>query len=323
MRGIDVSQHNGNINWDKVKGQIDFAILRLGWIGNKNNHTIDTKFERNYNECKRLGIPVGVYVYCYSNNEDTVRSGAEWTVNQLNGKSLELPVYIDMEDDTIKGKGKDALTNICIAFNTVIEQSGRWAGVYANRDWFDNYLHKDIIKGKYTTWIATYIPGTDKYKGEYDIWQNSSNGSVEGINGRVDTNYMYRDLIEEINPHTLRYRSHLQDIGWTDFVNEGEVTGTTGESRRLEAIQIEATDLQYRVHLAHIGWTDWYNAGEIAGTTGESRRLEAIEFRSSRELIAQAHVQNIGWQDEVKGKNITIGTTGQSLRMEAFKLRFA
>lgn len=58
MRGVDVSQHNGVINWEVAKSQIDFAILRLGWIGNKNNHTIDTQFERNYNECKRLGIPV-------------------------------------------------------------------------------------------------------------------------------------------------------------------------------------------------------------------------------------------------------------------------
>ena len=161
--GIDVSEHNGTINWDTVKNQINFAILRLGWIGNKNNHTLDKQFERNYAECKRLGIPIGVYVYCYCNNADTAKQGAEWTLQRLSGKSLELPVYIDMEDSSIKGMGKGVLTDVCIAFNSVIESAGLWAGVYANLDWFNNYLYKETIKSKYTTWIAHYTSGSNKY----------------------------------------------------------------------------------------------------------------------------------------------------------------
>lgn len=206
--GIDVSQHQGTINWDKVKNNISFAILRLGWIGNKNNHTLDTQFERNYSECKRLGIPVGVYVYNYCNSEDTAKSGAEWTIKNLNGKTLELPVYIDMEDSSIKSLGKDKLTNIVIAFNTVIENAGLWAGIYANLDWYNNYLNKDTIKSKYTTWIAHYTSGTNKYEGEYDVWQNSSSGNVSGISGNVDTNYMYRDLISEIGNKTVSGNSN-------------------------------------------------------------------------------------------------------------------
>lgn len=201
--GVDVSQHQGTINWDLVKGNIDFAILRLGWIGNKNNHTLDTQFERNYSECKRLGIPVGVYVYCYSSSEETAKAGANWTVEKLKGKTLELPVYIDMEDNSIASRGKDVLTQIVFGFNQVIEKAGYWAGVYANRNWFDNYLYKDNIKKRFTTWIAHYgLSGTDKYKGEYDIWQNSSSGKVNGINGNVDTNYMHRDLLTEIKGNT-------------------------------------------------------------------------------------------------------------------------
>ena len=203
MFGIDVSEHKGKINWDSVKSQIDFAILRLGWIGNKSNHTLDKEFERNYSECKRLGIPVGVYVYCYCNCEDTAKAGAEWTLQHLSGKTLELPVYIDMEDSSIAGLGKEKLTNICIAFNTVIENAGLWAGVYANANWFNNYLNKDTIKSKYTTWIAHYTSGIDKYKGEYDMWQNSSSGKINGISSNTDTNYMYRDLVSEIGNKTV------------------------------------------------------------------------------------------------------------------------
>lgn len=103
-----------------------------------------------------------------------------------------------MEDNSIMNLSKDNLTNICIAFNSVVEANNKLAGVYANLNWFDNYLNKNIIKSKYTTWIAHYTSGDDRYQGEYDIWQNSSNGNLTGVNGNLDTNYMYRDLITEI-----------------------------------------------------------------------------------------------------------------------------
>ena len=220
MFGIDVSQHQGEINWDKVKSQIDFAILRLGWIGNKENHTLDTQFERNYSECKRLGIPIGVYVYCYSNCEETAKSGANWAIEKLKGKSLELPVYIDMEDNSIANQGKDILTNICITFNSIIETNGRWAGVYANKNWYDNFLNKDEIKRRYTTWIATYVDAVDKYKGEYDIWQNSSKGRIDGITGYVDTNYMYRDLITEVKGTTKKEEVQTPTKSVNELVDE-------------------------------------------------------------------------------------------------------
>lgn len=231
MFGIDVSEHNGTINWDIVKGQVDFAILRLGWIGNKENHTIDRQFERNYSECKRLGIPIGVYVYCYCSNEDTARSGANWSINKLSGKALELPVYIDMEDNSIANQGKQKLTNICIAFNTIIEQKGLWAGVYANENWFNNYLNKEEIKRRYTTWIASYKAGTNCYKGEYDVWQNSSGGKINGIDGKVDTNYMYRNLIAEIGNKTPSQPQTTKSI--VDLANE-VIAGKwgTGEARK-------------------------------------------------------------------------------------------
>lgn len=197
-KGIDVSHFQGNIDWNKVKGNIDFAILRLGWIGNNNNHTLDTKFETYYNACKSTGIPIGIYVYNYCNSEDTVKSGAEWTVNQLKDKGIDLPIYIDMEDRSIENLGKDKLTSICIAFNTVIENAGYWAGVYANLNWYTNYLNKDTIKARYTTWVAHYGISQDRYEGQYDMLQYSDTGTISGISGNVDMDIMYRYLINEI-----------------------------------------------------------------------------------------------------------------------------
>ena len=203
MRGIDVSHYNEPIDWNLVKGQIDFAILKMGNIGDGNKFWLDETFEKNYSECKRVGIPIGVYVYCYCNSPENARIAGEQVRNYLADKPLELPIYIDMEDAEIKIEGKDRLTEIVIAFNSEIEKANKWAGVYANLDWFNNYLHKDIIKLKYTTWIA-HIDNTnnqDKYKGQYDMFQYSWVGHINGIYGNkreVDMNMMYRDLISEI-----------------------------------------------------------------------------------------------------------------------------
>lgn len=189
-------------------------------FGNKNNHTKDRQFERNYNECKRVGIPIGVYVYNYCISEGAVESGAKWTIEQLQGRKLELPIYIDMEDSSGIGLGQVTNTNICIAFNTIIEQNGYWAGVYANLNWFNNYLNKDIIKSKYTTWIAHYGVSPLKYNGQYDILQYSSNYKVNGINGKVDINEMYRDLINEIKGN---------ETNGGDYIMKEYINGTTIE----------------------------------------------------------------------------------------------
>jgi len=188
--GIDVSKHQGEIDWERVKDQIDFAIIRLGWIGNKNNHTLDTWFEKNYSECKRLGIPVGVYVYNYCNSVDTAKQAANWTIKKLEGKTLELPVFIDMEDSSIASLGKNKLSNICIEFNNIIAKANFEPGIYANRNWFDNYLNKDL-RTKYTCWIAHYTNTDQNYDEEFSIWQYTSKGLIKGISGDVDLNIIY------------------------------------------------------------------------------------------------------------------------------------
>lgn len=202
-KGIDTSQHNGFIDWEKVKGQIDFAILRLGWIGNKNNHTLDEQFERNYHACRRLGIPIGIYVYNYCNSIETAESGANWVADILADKDIDLPIYIDMEDDSLIGFNKDRLTSIVCKFNYTLEQYGYWVGVYANKNWYENYLDKEVIKRRYTTWIAHYGVNENKYQGEYDMLQYKvdKKGSIEGISGEIDLDIMYRDLINEIGKY--------------------------------------------------------------------------------------------------------------------------
>lgn len=240
MFGIDVSEHNGIINWDIVKSKIDFAILKLGNIGDNKKFWTDPKFERNYNECKRLGIPIGLYVYCYSNELGNAEQAAKNVIEYLKGKSLELPVYIDMEDKEIAPEGKNKLTHIAVTFNTLVEKAGFWAGVYANKNWFNNYLDKAILSEKYTCWVAQYASKCDLNMKNIDIWQNSSTGKIEGIpgnNGNVDTNYMYRDLIAEINGSKLKsnVKKETQNtVSIVDLAND-VIKGKygDGEARRI------------------------------------------------------------------------------------------
>lgn len=122
----------------------------------------------------------------------------------------------------------------------------------------------------------------------------------------------------------LKYEVHIQNKGWQTCKENGELAGTTGECLRIEAIKIYADiNIQYRVHMQDKGWSEWFSNGCMAGSIGESRRIEAIEIISSKnEIKAQAHIQDIGWQEETKGTHIKIGTEGRALRLEALKLEF-
>lgn len=194
-QGVDVSKHNGTINWNNFNK--DFAIIRLGWIANSQNE-IDERFEENYRACKEHNIPVGVYVYTYVKTNERLKECAKWVVSKLQGKQLDLPVYFDLEDNSLTSLGKNKLTSMVIDFNTIIEQNGFWAGLYGNPNWFRNYLNIDELKKRYTIWIAHYGVDQNKYNGQYDLFQYTSTGRASGINGNVDLNIMYRDLISEI-----------------------------------------------------------------------------------------------------------------------------
>lgn len=190
-KGIDVSEHQKTIDWQKVKSSgIDFAILRVGWIGNSENHTLDKQFQKNYTECKRLGIPVGAYVYSYCVSDQATLSGANWTINQLRGKNLTLPVFIDVEDSQIEPLDRNSITSMCLRFCDTLYSNGYKTGVYASKTWLENKINADNL-GSYEKWIAQWN-STCTYNGNYSIWQYTDNGTVNGIDGNVDMDISYK-----------------------------------------------------------------------------------------------------------------------------------
>lgn len=194
--GIDVSENNGVIDWDSVAPQIDFAILRVAWLGNHNNHTEDSQYRRNYNECKRLGIPIGGYVYSYCESEEALISGAKKTLEILADDEFDLQLYLDLEDVQISGIDSETQTDNSIAFCRYIkENSDLDSGIYANLNWFENFLNLDkLIEENLPLWIAHWYVNTDEYQNSpYEILQYSNISHVDGINGFVDMNVLYKD----------------------------------------------------------------------------------------------------------------------------------
>lgn len=186
---IDVSHHNGTIDWESVKASgIDGAIIRCGF-GSDIASQDDTQWERNADECTRLGIPFGVYLYSYATTDSMAKSEAEHVLRLIKGYKLSYPVYYDLEENGTESGAAERARIFCEA----IEAAGYWAGVYANKNWWDNYL---TGLTEYTRWVARYNStlGMDNV----DMWQYTSDGSVTGISGRVDMNHCYRDFPKEI-----------------------------------------------------------------------------------------------------------------------------
>lgn len=193
-KGIDVSRHQGIFNWDKMKGKIDFAIIRASHGVNE----VDAQFERNYAECKRLGIPIGCYHYFYYS--DPAKHDAEIGnfLKTINGKKFELPVFVDYEEykldnpNTLGHLSADEITAHALKDIEKIKKAGHVAGMYANKNWLTNKMHPEKFGADVWIWLAQYA--TKKtYTGRTDMWQYTSSGLIDGYAGKLDMNECYRE----------------------------------------------------------------------------------------------------------------------------------
>lgn len=183
---IDVSKHNGVIDWAKVKKSgIYGAIIRCGYGDNVESQD-DIKFKYNADECTRLGIPFGVYIYSYAKTDAQAKSEAEHVLRLVKGYELSFPIYYDLEEP---GTEQFALSNAKV-FCDIIEKAGYMCGIYTGEWWWNNYL-----KGfdKYTKWVAKWSSNKPNVN-KVDMWQYSNKGQVDGIKGDVDMNYLYRNF---------------------------------------------------------------------------------------------------------------------------------
>lgn len=194
--GIDVSKWQKEIDWDKVKNEgVDFAIIRCGYRGSVTGSLVeDPYFEQNIKGARAAGIKVGVYFFTQAVNEVEAVEEASMVISLVRDYELQYPVFIDTEGAGGNGRA-DSLnveerTAVCEAFCTTVKNAGLEAGVYASRNWYNNKLTASTLE-TYAIWLAEYR-SVPLYQGYYQMWQYTSKGKINGINGNVDLNVSYR-----------------------------------------------------------------------------------------------------------------------------------
>lgn len=196
---MDVSRWQGNINWDKVKasGKIDGVMLRA--MGNSKTGVpskpyLDPTFERNYAECTRLDIPVGVYGYFKAVNRAEADKELALLKSALIGKTLRLPVAVDVEDALPAKLSKEVLTDLTAYELKTVQDWGFYSILYTYLSYADKHLYMTGAALKpYDVWLAAYRSQKPATVYPCGMWQHTSSGSVPGVAGNVDLSIAYKD----------------------------------------------------------------------------------------------------------------------------------
>lgn len=191
--GIDVSRHNGTIDWNAVKSSgVDYVIIRCGYRGSSSGALItDQNFKSNIKGATAAGLKVGIYVFSQAINEVEAVKEASLAVSLAKGYNLTYPIFIDTESSGGRADKIDVATRTAVvnAFCQTVQSAGYQAGIYASKSWYETKLSMSAI-GSYKIWLAQYA-AAPTYGGRYDMWQYSSKGTISGINGKVDLNLSY------------------------------------------------------------------------------------------------------------------------------------
>ena len=273
LQGIDVSGYQKDIDWQKVKDAgIDFAILKIGNINARepDGWYTDSRFQRNLSECERLGIPYGVYAYSYAKNADDAVKGANHIIALLEGHKPTLPVYLDLEDNSIKDTDH---ATIATAFCNTISAAGYTPGIYASASWFKNILTDPCFTNSgWGIWTAQYWYGQrydaslglgPEYPAKFDCWQYSILSTVPGIDGYCDINYWYKDGFSSSNGKTYSFTG--VKLSKSEEVLKGDTVSVSAE------VAGETDGLQYKFYWQKQGTgADAEISGVIAGPSDKS-----------------------------------------------------
>lgn len=286
IKGIDVSQWQGTIDWRKVANDgVRFAILRAGYgreISQK-----DPTFEYNYKNAKANGVKVGVYWYSYAVSADDAKKEAQACLKIVKGKSFDYPIFFDLEEQFQFIKGRDFCSSLVTAFCDEIKRGGYKSGLYISRSPLQTRISESVAK-KYPLWVAEYAPKCN-YSGRYDVWQYSSTGRVDGISGNVDMNLCYTDFVNnttntnaatKTTPPTVTYRVRTKN-GWLpEVVNLSDYAGDGNQILDF-AMKVSSGSVKYRVHIKGGAWLPYvtgYNTSDHNnGYAGIGKPIDAIE----------------------------------------------
>ena len=242
MEGIDISAWNGNIDLKHYKNK--FIIIRIGY-----STTLDNKAKRNMDECEKLGIPYGVYLYSYALNVAQAKKEAKFVLKLIKGRKIKVGVWFDMEDaDGYKKKNgmpsNDTITNMCNEFCEIIKDAGYYVGVYASESWFKSKIKSSM---KYPKWVASW--------GSNDgIRQNdkSSIGPLHQYTSKpLDKNVMYVPISTFVGGKKLESKQSVKKKSIEEIVKEvanGKWGNGANRKKMLEAAGYNYITIQKKVN---------------------------------------------------------------------------
>ena len=192
VKVIDISKHNGSIDFSKVKADgISGVIIRAGY--GRHISQKDPTFEAYYSGAKAAGLNVGTYWYSYADNPTDAKTEADVFLEAIKGKRFELPVYLDIEEEKHVALGRTMCSAMVDAFCGALEAAGYFAGVYSFDSFFGSNLNAEVQK-KYSCWVARVENVKPVYCKTYAMHQYTWKGAVNGISGAVDVSYCYKDF---------------------------------------------------------------------------------------------------------------------------------
>ena len=187
---IDISEWNCDINFNKVRNTgVTCVIIRAGYGKDPNQE--DNKFQEYYRQAKSAGLNVGAYWYSYATSVDAAKAEVKNCMNTIGGKQFDLPVFLDVEEYRQAVLPRRTLTDIISAFCDGIKSYGYDVGMYSAKSMLVDSAYPDELSSKYLIWIAAPNTSYSDLPSYVDLWQYSWTGTVDGIRGDVDLNYIY------------------------------------------------------------------------------------------------------------------------------------
>lgn len=200
VKGIDVSEYNGEVDWEQVKAQgYTYAMIKIGdgQEPEQFEDDIDEQFEANYQGAKAAGLKVGAYHVCCCRTVADARKEAEYCLKILNGRDLDYPVAYDMEMPGNFANGKKNTTAMAKAFCKKIQNAGYTPMIYSSAYYLNTYFNWNKLSDV-KVWVANYGVREPDFSGVCHMWQYDNEGAVSGVNGDCDLNRSFLEKPEKV-----------------------------------------------------------------------------------------------------------------------------
>lgn len=293
--GIDISYWQKGYPYDRANDEgVKFSILRAGY-----SLTKDSEFETHYANVKRLGWGVGAYWYMYATSVEAAKAEARAFLKAIEGKQFDYPVYLDIEDASVRATGRDNCNAMVRAFGEIIEAAGYYFGVYTNLDWYRNVISGAELNKKYDWWIACWSTGAPTGV-NYGLWQFG--GETNYIRGNkvagvtTDQNYAVKD-----------YPTIIKNAGLNGYSKNEEPKEEPKPSIPFEGVSDE--ELARRVWAGEFG--DGDTRREALGSRYDT--VQALVNKGVGKPSAEPRYYIIKWGDTLSKIAKTYGTTVNEL----------